>query len=323
MRVYNMPLAALLVSFGISSSGQANKPPNEGSGLVRIPVLVEAKSGGLAYDLSESDFSVKDNGVKQRAVFEQGTERKPLTLVLILQTGHGGAAELRTITRVNGLLDSAVTSPEDQVAIIGFDSRPQVLLRLTSDSGEMSTTLASITGGNSGAALFDSVHLALGLLQEAPTTNRKVIVLVSGEHDHGSNASDIGSLIRDVSASDVSLYSLCFRKGRSGLMDRLGSLNPMTMLSNAVEKNAAGALAQMSGGEFYRFDSKKEFEDRGIEIANHINNRYELSFHPSDPEPGFHNVQVEVDHSKMSVIAARTGYWIPGQGQSQNGGIEK
>jgi methylglyoxal synthase len=100
-----------------------------------------------------------------------------------------------------------LTRPEDQVAIIGFDNRFQVLMQFTSDSGDISTTLASITSGNSGAAIFDSVHLALGQLQEAPMTNRKLIVLVSEEHDHGSNASDIGSLIRPAAGMTSSSCS--------------------------------------------------------------------------------------------------------------------
>jgi VWFA-related protein len=323
MGLHHMPALILVTYAGICFPAQAGHPSNGLSGVVTVPVLVETKSGELAYDLSESDFSIRDNGVKQRITLDGVLERMPLSLVLVIQTGHVGAAQLETTTHVNGLLDTALSGPDDQVAVIGFDSRPRVLQQFTSDSGDISSGLASITSGGSGAALFDSVHLALGLLQAVSKSNRKMIVLVSGEHDHGSNASDAGSLIHDVSASDVSIYSLCFRAGRKGLMDELGSLNPVAMLSNAVQKNAAEALAQMTGGEFYRFDSKKEFEDRGIQVANHINNRYELSFHASDPEPGFHRLQVEVNYPKMNVIAARTGYWVPDPRRPDGQGIEK
>jgi VWFA-related protein len=308
----HMSVLILVTYAGVCSQAQAVDPSNELSGVVTVPVLVETKSGELAYDLLGSDFSIKDDGVNQRPTLDGVIKRKPLSLVFVIQTGHSSAAQLETTTHVNGILDTALAGPDDQVAIIGFDSRPSVLQQLTSNSGDISTSLTSITAGGSGAALFDSMHLALSLLQAAPKRNRKMVVLVSGENDHGSNASDIGSLIRDVSASDVSIYSLCFRAGRRGLMDKLGSLNPMAAMSSAVQKNAAEALAQMTGGEFYRFASKKEFEDRGIEVANHINNRYELSFHPSDPEPGYHRLQVEVNYPKMNVIAARTGYWVPG-----------
>jgi VWFA-related protein len=284
---------------------------NHSIGTVTVPVLVETKSGDLAYDLMENDFSVLDNGVKQRASLAIVNEREPLALVLVIQTGHGAGALLDTTKHVEGLLDIASTGPDDQVAIIGFDSRPKVLQQFTSDSGDTSTTLASINAGDSGAVLFDSMHLALRLLKAAPKTDRKLIVLVSGEHDHGSNASDIGSLIRDVTTSNVSIYSLCFRVGSKSFLGKLGLLNPMSIMSSAVQKNSAEALAQMTGGEFYRFNSKKSFEDRGVEIANHVNNRYELWFHPHDPQPGFHSLEVEIDYPRMNVVAARSGYWVP------------
>jgi Ca-activated chloride channel family protein len=321
--MHYMPALMLVTYAGICSQAQAGNASMELSGLVTVPVLVETNSGELAYDLAGSDFVIKDNGLKQRTTLNGAMERTPLSLVLVIQTGHGGAAQLQTTTHVNGLLDTALAGPDDQIAIIGFDGRPEVLQQFTSDSGEITSTLVSITAGDSGAALFDGMHLALGLLQAEPKSNRKMILLVSGEHDHGSNASDIGSLVRDISASDVSVYSLCFRAGRKSLLEKLGSLNPMAALSNAVQENAAEALAQMTGGEFYRFDSKKEFEDRSIEIASHINNRYELSFHPSDPKPGFHSLQVEVNDSRMNVIAARSGYWVPDPGRREGQGIEK
>jgi VWFA-related protein len=321
--MHSMPVLAAVICAEVCSQVKAGNPSNLRPGIITVPILVETKSGQLVYDLSESDFSIMDNGVKQHAALNGVMERRPLSMVLVIQTGHGGAAQLETTTHVNGLLDSAMAGPDDQVAIIGFDSRPRVLQQFTSDSGDISSSLASITSVGSGAALFDSVHLALGLLQAVPNSNRKMIVLVSGERDHGSNASDAGTLIHDVSASDVSIYSLCFRAGRKGLMAELGPLNPVAMLSNAMRKNAAEALAQMTGGEFYRFDSRKEFEDRGIQVANHINNRYELSFHPSDPEPGFHRLQVEVNYSKMNVIAARTGYWVPGLQGSEGQGVKQ
>jgi hypothetical protein len=152
--------------------------------------------------------------------------------------------------------------------------------------------------------------MAVKLLQASPENNRKVIVLISGEHDHDSNASDTASLIRDVSASDASVYSLCFRPGKKSLFGKLSSLNPMAMTASAMQRNAPEGLAQLTGGEFYRFDSQKVFGDRSIEIANHISNRYVLEFHPSHPDPGFHSLQVEIGYSKMDILSARTGYWM-------------
>jgi len=277
---------------------------------VSVPVLVELRSGEIAYGLSAHDFSIKDNGIEQQISLDTDISPRALSLVLVIQTGHGAASQLETITHPEALVDSVLTSSQNEIAVISFDGRPQIIQGLTHESSDVSNSMASITAGNSGSALFDAIHMAVKLLQASPEKNRKVIVLISGEHDHDSNASDTASLIRDVSASDASVYSLCFLPGKKSLFGKLSSLNPLAMTASAMQRNAPEGLAQLTGGEFYRFASQRTFGDRSIEIANHISNRYMLSFRPSRPDPGFHSLQVGVGYSKMDVLSARTGYWI-------------
>ena len=85
-----------------------------------------------------------------------------------------------------------------------------------------------------------------------------------------------------------------------------------------MQKNTPEALAELTGGDFYHFSTEKDFEDRTTEIADHIHNRYCLSFLPSQPNPGFHSLQVEVQRDKANVISARSGYWIPIPGEPEN-----
>jgi VWFA-related protein len=254
---------------------------------------------------------------------QNSTPARPLSLILVIQTGGGAASQLDKIAHLGALLDSVLTNSRDQAAVITFDSRPQLFQGFAEDSEEISGSLASIAVGNSGAALFDAMHMAISSLRKVPSDNRKVVVLISGEHDHGSYASDNASLIRDVSMSDASVYSLSFRVARKGLVGKLESLGPLALSANAMQKNSSEALAQLTGGEFYRFDSEKGFEDRILEIANHINNRYILTFHPSNLQPGFHRLEVAVELSKMDILSARTGYWLAGSGDAGRGGAQQ
>jgi VWFA-related protein len=310
VRLYGVSVIALAMCPTLQDYGQSAAGGDQGAGVVSVPVLVAMRSGELAYDLSASDFSIRDNGIEQRVSLEGGFPPRALSLVLVIQNGRGAGNQLETITHPEALVDSALTNSQNEISVISFDSRPQILQGFTHEPSDVSTSLGSIAAGNSGAALFDAVHIAVNLLRTAPEGDRKVIVLISGEHDHGSNASDIASLIRDVAASNASVYSLCFKAGNRSILGKLSSLNPVTMTASAMQRNAAEALAQLTGGEFYRFASQRTFGDRSIEIANHISNRYMLSFRPSRPDPGFHSLQVGVGYSKMDVLSARSGYWI-------------
>jgi VWFA-related protein len=284
--------------------------PTKSAAKVLIPVLVESTSGEVVFGLSATDFSLRDNGIEQRIRLEKHADAKPVALIVVLQTGHDATKALGQVARLPDLLDGLLTNPQDQIAIITFDGSPQVLQGFTSDQESVASALNSISKGNSRAALFDAMHMAIGYFQRAPADDQRMIFLISGEHDHGSVGSDMRAVIRDASSSDVSVYSFSFRPGGGQLFGTLRSLNPLDVAANTMGKNAGAALAELTGGEFFRFSSERDFEDRVDKVANHIQNRYTLSFEPTSPQPGFHAIQVSVRAPTGSTISARKGYWI-------------
>jgi VWFA-related protein len=217
---------------------------------------------------------------------------------------------LGQVARLPDLLDGLLTDPEDQIAIITFDGSPQVIQGFTSDQDSVATAFNSISKGNSHAALFDAIHMAISYFQRAPADDQRIILLISGEHDHGSVGSDMRAVIRDASSSDASIFSFSFRPGSGQLFDKLRSLNPLDMTTNAMRKNVGAALAELTGGEFFRFSNEREFEDRVDKVVSHIHNRYTLSFEPTNTQPGFHTIQVAVRAPAGSSVSARDGYWI-------------
>jgi hypothetical protein len=224
---------------------------------------------------------------------------------------------LQDIVGLDDLLDSILASPNDQVGVITFDSRPSLVQKLTRRSKAVGSALGDIRPGDSGSALFDAIHMAVNLFRTAPSENRNAILLISSEHDHGSNASDTASLVRAIASSNASIDCLSFAAGRQRL-GKLWSLNPLTMTSTAMQRNTPSTLARLTGGDFYRFNSKRQFEDGFGDIANHIHNRYILSFRPGKPEPGFHSLQVQVLRAKVNIVSSRNGYWV--SSSDPNGG---
>jgi len=289
---------------------------------ISVPTLVELKTGQIAYGLSAQDFSLRDNGVPQRLELESDPTIRPLSLMLVIQTGHNAAPHLQEIAGLDALLDSIPTSPSDQVGIITFDSRSSLVQELTPRSKPISSALGTIRPGDSSSALFDAIHMAINSFRSVPSENRKAILLISSEHDHGSNASDTASLVRDIASSNASIDCLSFTSGRQGL-SKLWSLNPLAMTATAMQRNAPSTFAQLTGGDFYRLDSGKHFEDGFGDIATHLNNRYILTFRPSKPEPGFHSLEVQVLRAKVNVVSSRSGYWVSSSDPTAGAGGEE
>jgi len=79
---------------------------------------------------------------------------------------------------------------------------------------------------------------------------------------------------------------------------------------NALRKNISESVARLTGGEYFKFKNVKTLDHDLFTIANHIPNRYVLTFQPQSPTPGFHSIVLKLrDDSKLSV-EAREGYWV-------------
>jgi VWFA-related protein len=278
---------------------------------VSVPVLVESKRGEIVYGLSSDDFSVKDNGIEQRVSLDADSDIRPLSLVIVIQTGHNAAAQLSAIACLSSLLDGILANPLDEVSIVTFDSSPHTIQSFTADTESLANAIATITPGNAGAALFDTVDLAVTSLNKTSPASHRVILLISRDHDHGSVGSNPGSVLRDVAASNTSIYSLSSAAGgKEDFFTKLRSLNPLVITASGMQRNAGETLARLTGGDFYRFDTQRQLEEHITEIASHIRNRYSLTFRPSNPAPGFHSLQIAVSSSKANVVASRTAYWV-------------
>ena len=66
----------------------------------------------------------------------------------------------------------------------------------------------------------------------------------------------------------------------------------------------------MSGGEYTTFTGDKRFEQRVVDAAKHMRNRYLITFSPSDPTPGLHTIRVRTAQDYGARIVARANYWL-------------
>ena len=81
-------------------------------------------------------------------------------------------------------------------------------------------------------------------------------------------------------------------------------------LRNALRKNISEAVAQSTGGENFKFKDAKTLNRDLFTIANHIPNRYVLSFHPLNPHAGLHAVTLKLKNYPDLVVEARSSYWV-------------
>jgi hypothetical protein len=80
--------------------------------------------------------------------------------------------------------------------------------------------------------------------------------------------------------------------------------------SDSMCGNVPETVAHLTGGEYFRLTNSKRLEGDLVAIANHLPNRYVLSFHPEAPHPGLHVLSVHLPNYPSLQVTARTSYWV-------------
>lgn len=316
-------LAALALALA-AGSGRAQQPTLRArSTVVLVPALVRDRSGKILYDLTVKDFEVDDNGVPQTVQMDADFDAQPLSIVVAVQTGGAAAWQFEKVLHTAILLDSVAGQGRHETAVVAFDSAPHLLQDFTADDGTVSSAFRRVQPGDGGAAIRDAVFAALGMLARRPPENRRIILLISETRDHGSRTVTVDNLVRQISASNTTIYSLAFSPSATQVINDMHGVQTgpefdfLTTLGyavNAIRHNTANAVANISGGEYLRFNSQRALEARITALTNHMHSQYLLSFQPRNPTPGYHTIQVRLRQPAHGAVRARTGYWASAPG---------
>ncbi len=337
MRFFRLRRAAYALLAGIAmAAGAQQAPPAEppqampGAGTdtptlrittkeVLVPTLVEKNGGQVVYGLKGDDFVVEDNGVVQKVHVQEEMDTAPVSLVVAVEQGGISVLEFDKFAKLGPLLDLFLADPKSEAALVGFDSEPHLVRDFAHSGEDLNQALRTMQPGDGGDAILDTISYAVDLLQTQPKEFRRVLLLISEERDHGSKHSKAEQVIKKIGESDVLVLTVSFSPIRaefthdvkdSGEQRTMNMVSTLVALVQAFHKNVTKEIAQMSGGEYTTFTSDKKFEQRVVDEAKHVRNRYLLTFSPSNPTPGLHTLRVHLAQDYGAHIVARANYWV-------------
>jgi len=320
----------VVVLLVLSLCAIAQEPPTfrTQSNVVLVPALVRDKAGDVVYGLQAKDFVIEDDGVVQNVHLDEAAESEPVSLVVAIQCGRRADFELPRMHGLSAMLQPVLAQPDAKVAIVAFDSQVHAIENFTGNESLITGALNSLHPGDGGAAVLDAVNESVKMLNGVPQDHRRVLLLISEMRDHGSRSANVDDVIKAIGDSNVVVYALAFSPSKSNVLDTLKGNNnpdlhpeqtevhegpdllaPFVLAAQAMRKNAAKTIASQSGGEFQMFDSAKGFDARMNNFANHLHSRYLLSFQPSRPRPGLHQLTVRLKQPGSATVLARTSYW--------------
>lgn len=344
-RLLALVLSLLLGLFGQDAARKntADESPlsiHAHSQVVLVPTLVTTVHGDIVFGLTANDFVVEDNGIPQSLTLDEDPDRAPLSLVVIVQRGRSAylhfmgrrpghkSPDCRLDTPpcptdmdgLSSMIEDIIGQRKARVAIVTFDDEVQLFQNFTNDVESFRSRLRLLTPGDQGAAILDSLKFSLRLLEREPVQNRRILLLISERRDHGSRESSIEQTVERIISSNILLYSVTFSpsraefwrdiRGKNPAMGKTDLLAPLKSSLQGIRKNTTRELADLTGGEYYEFKNRNEFEVRLGGISNKIRNRYLLSFQARNPSPGPHILTVKLRESRHNYsITARKSYW--------------
>ena len=257
-------------------------------------------------DLRREDFRIYDEGRPQSIVHFYGGKSLPAR-VLILVDASGSMAEERVANARRAalkLLDAL--SPEDQVAVAGFDSRYWGVVAFTRDREAVRRGLDTITPFGS-TALHDALDKAAHDLATWGEGRRAVVVLTDGIDTSSQKTAD--EVIARSRALDVPIYAI-------SVVSPLEDPKSREFLGRKEAGQAAAAAetlsryATLSGGASFRVSTLSGVVLAAQQIATDLEHQYRIGWDPTEGTAPYRHVVVRSTR-KGVVVRTRSGYVPP------------
>jgi len=158
---------------------------------VELYATVSGADGGPLLDLTQEEFTVWEDGEEQEILRFEYVRDLPIHAALLLDTSASMEEALPQVAEAARTFVEQAIEPRDRVALVAFDTRPQVETRFTSDVEEVSGGLARLRSGGS-TAIYDSLVFTLHYFDGVK--GPKALLLLSDGKDETSHFDFEGAL---------------------------------------------------------------------------------------------------------------------------------
>jgi VWFA-related protein len=314
---------------------------------VIAPVSVLDPKGEMILSLTKESFHIYDNGVEQKIDhFDLGADS--LSIVFVVETSSHIEPMFPAVKHTGIVFAQAVMGMTAEVAIVGYDDSVDLLQKFTTDSDRTQSTINHLRMGTFGSRLYDAMQRGVSLLEQRPTAQRRIMVVVGEAQDSGSE-SKFGEVLRAAQLANVTIYSIGLSTAMADLrapppaprptlgppgtypvptpngqpqtpdlerqMQESGDLSALLLWliktgRNAIGPNSLAIASKATGGLHVNVKKDGTIEKAMDAIGGEIHAQYTLGYQPSKDVPyGYHEIKVVVDRPGVS-IRTRPGYYL-------------
>lgn len=320
----------LFLTLGLAAAQEPEKKPEDkgfriGVAVEQVFLSVNARSlgGGFVKGLSQEDFQVYEEGVRQE-ILNFYSEAVPVNVVLLIDIS-GSTRESQAQIRKAALRFVESLSEEDRIAIVTFNDKPRLILNWTSDRKRIHTSLESVYAkGNT--VLYDALYVTFDDLLREVEGKKAVILLTDGM--------DTGSMVGYQEAMELAVRSEAMLYVVSKLEEYWASaiqwrqelqaraqMVPRELTDEHIiqVQRMLQRLAQQTGGKVLDTRVFASLTDVYAQVAEEIKNQYYISYLPYNvmKDGKWRNIEVRANQPGV-VVSSRPGYYAPSGEASHN-----
>jgi Ca-activated chloride channel family protein len=296
--------AAALVVAHAQEPQRGQTPFRAGVDLVSLNVIVTDGTAHYITDLTQEDFNVFEDGIKQDVTFFTKTNL-PIALALLLDTSASMETKLATAQEAAIGFIRKLRS-QDLAEVIDFDSRVVVLQNFTNNAGELEHAIHKTSAGGS-TSLYNAVYIALKDLKKAVAKNvdeiRRQAIVVLSDGEDTSSLLPFEEVLDLAKRSETAIYTIGLRAGEG----------PATATKGFKEAEfVMRQLSQQTGGRAFFPNAPADLATVYGQIADELSSQYTVGYTSRNPKRDGSWRRVVVRINRPSTTArTKLGYFAP------------
>jgi len=297
---------------------------------VTVEVSVLDNKGNFIPNIPAGNFRVLEDNVPQK-ISQVSKGEAPLTIAMVIE--FSGRFQqvysepwFQTLQAAYGFVDSL--KPEDYVAIVAYDLRPEILSDFSTDRSEAQDALSRMRfPGFSEANLFDALVDTAQRMQDIE--GRKAILVISSGIDTFSKL-NYGEARKAIQNAGVPIYAIGLMQAYRDILYSYGALSDSQNMDFLQADNQLRTFTKESGGVAFFPRFYGEFPQIYRNISEVLRSQYVLTYTPSNTarDGKFRKIKVDLvnpennqpllikDQKNKPVkyqILAKPGYTAPKQ----------
>src|SRR3954468_1277959 len=249
---------------------------------VTLDVAVMDNKGHFIPGIPSGNFRVLEDNVPQRVQAVTAGEA-PLTIAMVIEFSNKfqrlyGRTWYQTLELAWGF--ASTLKPEDYVAVIAYDIRPEILSDFTTERAKTQEALHRLTiPAFSEANLYDALTDTADRM--SAIEGRKAILLITSGIDTFSKIT-YDQTRKKLQEAGVPVYSIGLMQMQRDMADAYGGLNGPQRLEFLQADNELRTFAKETGGAAYFPKFQGEYNQIFQMLHQALRNQYVLTYQPSN-----------------------------------------